>query len=204
MICFAILWWRFKDLEIFCFFLRPLFKFIPHCDQHSLPLKLKRWLHFHSLTKWDFFCIPWSSNVLSFFLLGERLKSPLKIMPWGYFSLIPFRETWKHMALEAAEGSNEAISNSAQLQASPWASAHTQSSSALPVKCSSAETRIKAQWTSIRSDDVQPLKDGSCWKGWVRSQTSVAKQTNLVNLHDTAEQIFLCGVVPVHGMGGGK
>ena len=29
--------------------------------------------------------IPWSSNVLYFFFLGERLKSPLKIMPEDIF-----------------------------------------------------------------------------------------------------------------------
>lgn len=104
MICFAILWQRLKDLEIFCIFLYPLFKCSPDCGQHFLsPLNWKDGSIFTVLLSEISPATPWSSNVLPFFFfkLGERLKSPLKIMPWGYFSLIPFRGTWKHMALAA-------------------------------------------------------------------------------------------------------
>lgn len=114
----------------------------------SFPLKPKIWLHFHSLAKRDFSGNPleFKRAVLFFPPLGERLKSPLKIMPGGYFSLIPFRETWKHMALEAQRVlmKQSAACSYADFtlseQASERASVHTQPGSAYWAESSSAET----------------------------------------------------------------
>lgn len=156
----------------------------------SFPLKPKIWLHFHSLAKRDFSGNPleFKRAVLFFPPLGERLKSPLKIMPGGYFSLIPFRETWKHMALEAQRVLMKQSAAVPLCRLHPERASERASERSHPAWISLLSRKqfrrnpIKAQWASVGSGDGQPLKDRSCWKGCVSSQVSVARQTNPVNL----------------------
>lgn len=211
LLCYLMV--KIQDLEIFCIFLHPLFKFIPDCDQHVLsPWNRKYDFIFRALLSEISLATPWSSNVLSFlFFLGERLKSPLKIMPGGYFSLIPFRETWKHMALEAQrvlmkQSAAVLLCRLHPEQASKRASVHTQPGSAFWAESSSAKTQNPYQGiVSQVREWGRSTFEGRKLLERLRQLTSVSGQTNQsCKLVGTAEQIFLCSLVPAHGVGSGR